>query len=525
MRGERTDNTEPRIRRTGFSFSHREEGEDGPESTRAQSEVIGLVLLFTLSVTAIGVVLFLGQPVIMEASGDAQFERMGNEFSLLDASMSSSVLGAAEGRSVFLNAESGVLESNPDASWMRLEHSSEGKLANITMGNVRYAQDGRTIAYEGGGVWESKVNDDFVSMVSKPEFHYSGSTLTLPAFNVKNSQAVGGSSTSLRVRSTDDPRLAFPNKDLDNPLEEGNVTITVKSEYYRGWESYFRDRTSGAVQAVKDEEKKVVVELDIPTEIDLSDGGGLKWITDWDEQGNTDIEEEEIDSTVDPEKVVDPMVDKCFPNPEDSGCENLENHTGESLDEDKTYYVDVDSGDTHKMGDYAAPDGNVEIVVNGNLAYYNDFAVGDSDADPVEVYVDGDLNLQSNTRINVENPDGAGVDGVTGSGVADVFVTYVTGGVPGDADGGGGAGAGNAEYTGVIYAPNTLHNGGSDPCQGGDKFSGTPTITGAVIADMFCVTGNDLIQADDSLDTLDLSPGVSEIRYLHVTENEVRVSG
>ena len=489
--------------------------------SEAQSEVVGVIFLLSISITAIGAILLLGHPIIAEVSGEVQFDRMENEFALLDAGISSTALGASESQSVSLSVEGGQIESNPDASWMKLEHSEQGEIANITIGNVRYVQDGKTLAYEGGGVWRSNEGEDFTEMISPPEFHYRDSTLSLPAYNITSQIGFEGTGNSLRIESDGDPALVFPNNEIDNPLQEGNVTITVKSEYYRGWESYFRDRTTGAIQEVNEEEQKVVFRLNIPTEMDLT-GGGLKWITEWDEQGSVYVDEEQIDETVNPEELVNPMIDRCFPNPEESDCENLEDYTGERLDEDTIYYIDVEPGKTHKMGDYAAPNGNVKIVVNGNLAYYNEFAVSDGVAEPVEVYVDGHLNLQGNARINVGEPDGANVAGVSGSGKANSFITYITGGFPGDSD--GGAGAGNAEYTGVVYAPNTKHNGVS-PCQGGDKFAGTPTIKGAVIADYFCVSGDGMMQADDSLDKLDLSGGASRVRYLHVTENEIRLQG
>lgn len=489
--------------------------------TRAESEIVGVIFLLSISIVSIGAVLLMGRPILLEMSGDAHFDSMENEFSLIDAGISTSALGTSKSQSVSLNTKGGILESNPDASWMRIEHSSEGVLANVTMGNVRYVQGDRTLAYEGGGIWKSEKGNDFTEMVSTPEFHYRGSTLTLPMYNITSRVSVSGSVRTLFVEAARRPELKFPDQNLDNPLEVGSVIVTVKSEYYRGWASYFRDKTSGSVVKVDDKEQKVFFELTVPREIDLTGAGGLRWITDWDRQGSADVEEEQIDSDaiVDPEMLVDPMVSKCFPNPENSDCENLENNAGKSLDEDTMYYIAVRPGKTHQMDDYAAPNGNVTIVANGTVEYYGEFAVGDDVAEPVEVYVDGDLGLQGNARVNVGGPDGADVNGVSGSGVAEVFVTYVTGGVPGDEAGG----SGGAEYTGIIYAPNTMHNG-VNPCQGGDKFAGTPTIKGAIIANSFCASGNGVIQGGNEVGTLKFPDEFNSIRFLHITENKVEMS-
>jgi len=502
---------------------------------RAQSEVIGLVILFGLSVTAIGIVLAFGQPAISDASAGAQFDRMENEFSLLDSSMSTSVLGASEGQTVSLNVEGGSLASNPDASWMSVEYENatgfNSELANVTMGNVKYTQGDRTIAYEGGGVWKSEESGDFTEMVSTPEFHYKGSTLTLPAYNITGSKGFSGGGNSLSMASVGDPKLEFPDKDLDNPLEEGNVTITVKSEYYRGWEEYFRSRTTGAVKEVDEEEQKVVFSLEVPTDLKLTagvmyppggsanvkgggGGGGGGYSPYPGSEATIDVDLPDSDSIIQPE------ISKCIPSPQPNCVDLTMVPDGSALDENKIYYKDVGVGNTYQMQkDFHAPDSNVTILIRGDLEYKNDFAVGDSSADPVEVYVDGNVDGRGGTSINTGS---VSVGGTTGTGEASSFITYATGGVPGSS---GANGFGGADYTGIIYAPNTNH--GSPACNGGggNKIAGNADIEGTIIGNSVCFAGaSGQVQYDSSLDFLDLTPDdISLIRFLHITENEVRV--
>ena len=129
--------------------------------------------------------------------------------------------------------------------------------------------------------------------------------------------------------------------------------------------------------------------------------------------------------------------------------------------------------------------------------------------------MDGGLEARGGTFINTET---VSVGGTTGTGEASSFVTYATGEVPG----GGGNGFGNAHYTGIIYAPSTNHAS----CPGGDKISGNADIVGAVIGTSVCLGGTSAVDFDEDLSFLDLSPDdISLIRYLHITENEVRVRG
>ena len=477
---------------------------------RAQSEVVGVVILLGISMTAIAVIGYFGEPAISSATSDVQFDRMENEFSLLDARIGSSVLGASEKQEVSMNIERGMLEANPEASWMNITYagpSSNKPLANITMGSLRYTLDGRSLGYEGGGVWRTSPDTDNTVMVSPPEFHYRGATLTLPSYNITNRLSVSGSGGAFEIRSGSDPKLLFPDEDLDNPLREGEIFVKVRSRYYKGWETFFRERTTGAVRNVYDGNNTIVVNLDVPTELALT--GGLMYVSDWEAKGSVDeddINAQQITMELpDPDTLVDPELDKCFPDPSsNSDCESLESTS--DLDDDKIYYAntsDPSVGEPYQLGGYDV-EPNTTLVVNGDTEFSGDVEV-EGNGDPVQLYVDGDLGFSGGSEINA--------DGDTGN--ATMFETYATGEVPGDLAGG----SGNTHYVGVIYAPNTFHGG----CGGPDKITGNANITGSIIADNFCIQGSSIANYDPDLDEIDLSSDVSLVRYLHISENKVRV--
>jgi len=490
-----------------------------------QSEVLGVILLLSISITAIGGILLFGQPIISGAEGDAQFDRMENEFSLLDASMSSSVLGASESQSASLNVEGGRLEANPDESWIEVTYEDPGgstsTLGNITMGNLRYSQDGKTLAYEGGAVWRSNEDENFSYMVSSPEFHYTGSTLTLPTFDIESETVVSGSRNNIRVSSSNEPRLVFPNSGpgtaTDNPLEKGNVTVTVKSEYYRGWETFFRERTTGAIEEVRPDEKKVIFTLEVPTELLLNKGIQYQPGGDPDHKGkgslpDTEVIDVDLPST---DTVVQPELEKClFGSPDEPNCKDITSLTStekQNLDENTIYYA---TGDYTMSDEFGAPDANVTIMVEDTLEYNiggtnPKFTVGREDADPVEVYVGGDLDLQGG-KINTD-PD---------TGNSSMFITYVGGELQGPS---ASAGTGDITYTGIIYAPKT----DMGDCGGGGgasrKIAGSADIKGTIVGDNICVQGDSVVDSGDEI-TLDLSADVSLVRFLHITENDIELS-
>jgi len=156
----------------------------------------------------------------------------------------------------------------PDAGWINVTHlnydgKSDGKnevLFNETLGSLVYQDGQETIAYQGGGVWVASGNGS--RMVSPPEFHYQSATLTLPVIRVEGSAAAGGSGVVATVTRSHRTVLIYPNetanyngtgqpnKPYANPVHEGNVTVTVHSQFYRAWADYFRTRTAGEVTVI-----------------------------------------------------------------------------------------------------------------------------------------------------------------------------------------------------------------------------------------------------------------------------------
>ncbi|MFB6198286.1 MAG: hypothetical protein ABEI52_08485, partial [Halobacteriaceae archaeon] len=179
----------------------------------------------------------------------------------------------------------GTYSVNPGTGWLRITHtnySGSGNtevIANITrLGEVVYRNGGTTIAYQGGGVWRLD-NGGGATMISPPEFHYRGATLTLPILNVSGSGSVAGSTTAVLSQTVAHRRI-FPNssatydtapsQEYRNPIGNGTVNITVKSDYFRAWETYFRTRTDGNVSVDPANETVTIQLIALATQGDFS---------------------------------------------------------------------------------------------------------------------------------------------------------------------------------------------------------------------------------------------------------------
>ncbi|OYR45028.1 hypothetical protein DJ75_08445, partial [Halorubrum sp. Eb13] len=150
-----------------------------------------------------------------------------------------------------------------EAGVMRIEVEAENETGgietvteNVTLGAVVYERGDDRVAYQGGGVWRS--NGDGSWMVSPPEFHYRGDTLTLPLVTIDGVDGRLGDDAVVTATSKH-PEGLFPSENVSNPLLGGNVTVTVESQYAEAWGRFFETRTRANVTQVSPTEVRVAL--------------------------------------------------------------------------------------------------------------------------------------------------------------------------------------------------------------------------------------------------------------------------
>jgi hypothetical protein len=487
---------------------------------KAQSEVIGVVILLALSITTIGMIFAFGYPSVTQANEILSDNRIENEFSLLDARVASTALGASEGQSLSMSVDRGALVTDRNGSYINITQEYDPgstfdnrTLLNTSLGYIRHEKpDGGTIAYEGGGVWRNGPESNSTVMISPPEFYYEGRTLTLPIFNVVNSTTMVGSG-GIQVNSAGDVNTLFPDpdytpgadeEDKNNPLNNGSIFVTVKSDYYKGWVKYFRSRTSTNVTSVDDAENKAKVRLEIPlapTELDTagvyegscdfngaySCGSGSTF--DSIEQGSLPSADEYIKDTVDAARSNGAVWDRS--------C-------GGDCDE-PLYYADGTTGALTIDGEtFDIGSNNVTVAVDNRGAgaltidEVNVDGADDDEPERLQILATGDIKFPGNG--GPRNTDSAN---------SSKMIIYVESGSSVDFKGSMGG-----DSYGVIYAP-----GSELTISGGPGNSWHGTVAAGDI------TNNGNPGSFEEGGELELQPGDTDdpITYLHVTENRVRV--
>jgi len=247
---------------------------------RAQSEVLGTVLLLGLVVAGVGILGVVGTTALTGTQQQVGVERAINSMTLFDSRAALVGLGDADAQAVDFGTGQGSYEVQPDAGRIQITHynySNEGRtemIYNETLGALVFTSGETEIAYQGGGVWRRGANGGSL-LLSPPEFHYRSATLTLPIIRLANTavdRAGGGPRAVVEPRER--ARKIFPNESATadgssevgapydpnsagnelayaNAIRNGSVQITVQSRYYLGWARYFNQRTDGDIEIFK----------------------------------------------------------------------------------------------------------------------------------------------------------------------------------------------------------------------------------------------------------------------------------
>lgn len=228
--------------------------------TRAQSETVGVALLLGLTILGTVAVVAFGAAALTDTEQRSQVQRAQQVMTLFDSQAAQVAVGDSTVQTVELGGSGGTYRVDPGAGTVNIthfNHTGTGDNATLlettALGAVIYENGDTTVAYQGGGVWRTHRSGN-ATMISPPEFHFRGATLTFPIIVTEGDGSVSGRATavvdeSLRARPVyTNASASYPNgDDYTNPITDGTVVVEIESAYSRAWGAYFDDRTEGNV--------------------------------------------------------------------------------------------------------------------------------------------------------------------------------------------------------------------------------------------------------------------------------------
>ncbi|MCK4476659.1 MAG: hypothetical protein KAU16_08025 [Methanophagales archaeon] len=216
------------------------------KSESAVSEVVGFILVFSIIMLAIGVIYAVGYPSIQSSKESTQFQNMEQSFMVLQSDIKTVAFDQAPVKTLKTSLGGGSLTVYPDAGWIDVSTTAGGGyvIRNVTIGAIEYEKSGRSIAYEGGGVWEKYPAGAAIKLSEPRIFVHNTSTGNRSVFvsiiNISSEigiSSVGGEGAASVVARFN--RSSSPY--INSTSVPYTVTITVTSDYADAWGRYFNE--------------------------------------------------------------------------------------------------------------------------------------------------------------------------------------------------------------------------------------------------------------------------------------------
>lgn len=555
---------------------------------RGQSETFAIAVVMVLAFVSALLVAGIGSLTLESGQQAAETERSVRVLTELDSKASLVALEGGDAALIEVASRSGRGQFRvDDGGRIRLvlrdtENDTATELADSTLGTVAYANGDQRVAYQGGAVWRRTEGADGSVMVSPPEVHYRGETLTLPMIRVSGDDT---SVSAARIGRVDTERV-WPDAGSDrrNPVSQNReLDLYVTSEYYRGWAQFFTERVDRDVRVY--DNRTVKVTLSSPSERFVLSSGlvsvGTSERIDMQGSGNDPTFVDSYDSTngsydetrsgngtiqaanglslggtsyVDGNVNADGQVklqgnSTIYGNARHRGLTVSGQNSGvtgwEAENASEVSVPPVDNVVQQRVTEICTPE-NTTTVSDGET-------IGD-DEDESAVCIDGDFTLDSGDSLTFDLADGNvsfAVNGDIDLSNADVSVVNNEGNdhgvkiwlggnqvslnsanvsVPGDDSravrlyGPSDTSVellSHSTFTGVIFAPAEAESGGSIRMKSGSELFGS-AVVGTV--DM---NGGSAVHYDEGLDGFVADRrgirAATELSYLHVTINEVRI--
>jgi hypothetical protein len=208
---------------------------------RAQSEILGFVLIFTLIVTTTGVVYVTGFSSLEDARTAEELTNVERAFDVLDDNMADITRRGAPSRSTELSLGNGGIafgeETNVTITATNTSDPLDNRTVTVLTRPIVYRLDETTIRYTSGATIRS--DRDAAVMRADPAWLVDDRRTVVPLLGVSRSgqtEALSGDTTIL-VRAQRDSR-SVPIRFAPEGGARANVTVRIESARAAAWKGF-----------------------------------------------------------------------------------------------------------------------------------------------------------------------------------------------------------------------------------------------------------------------------------------------
>jgi len=216
----------------------------------AVSETLGYILLFAIALSAIAIILLVGNSIISGEKTNDNFQNMVQNFVIVQGNLNQVALDGTPIETTMIHMDSGTLGLNTSSSRIVVDYDTTHY--NNTTGQIIFTQENdllTNVSLEDGGIWQA--SEDYNSIVSEPRMYITPNTQTL-VLNIYRLTASNSSIITNAGSGTVNVGLEFVNTTvlpIDNDAN-GSATLTIYTNYPDAWYSYLSSMTVGVSRNV-----------------------------------------------------------------------------------------------------------------------------------------------------------------------------------------------------------------------------------------------------------------------------------
>ena len=224
----------------------------GQEGDRGQSGMIGFVIITAMVIAGAVVVVFAGSTALTDLQqqrSDAQAQIVMEE---VDSQLTTITSSDQSARGSFSLGDLDGQESRVvRRGYLNVTVNKRASCrANVSLSSIRYESDNRgTIAYQAGGVFVA--NDGGSAVQTPPSVQFRNGSLDITVTNITGTVSNTRNGAFYNATSSTNQSAFFSRKVISGECARpNNVTLHVRSDFYRAWGNYLRDELNASAEDV-----------------------------------------------------------------------------------------------------------------------------------------------------------------------------------------------------------------------------------------------------------------------------------
>jgi hypothetical protein len=208
----------------------------------AVSETLGYILLFAIALTAIAIILLIGNSIISNEKSQDNFQNMIQSFNIIQSDMNQVALEETPVMTTLIHMAGGTITANQMANEIQVyyPYNSMTPIYDNDTGNLTFATDTdltTTVSIENGGVWQKSSGNYSDTMVAQPRIYITPQTdtLVLNLIRFNNSQPLmadaGIGTLNIEMMYNNTYVYTFHNNN-------NAVNLSFNTDYPDAWSSY-----------------------------------------------------------------------------------------------------------------------------------------------------------------------------------------------------------------------------------------------------------------------------------------------